>query len=196
MSSIKNKGAYDWNRNWHQNHSALIVPKAVEQFYVYGSSIEKTIQEHEDIYDFMLRAKVNRTSRLVARWEDEPDEELPRITRYFVSNYGPELIKIMPPTKRKVTKKMIKDWDDQLTDEMIEKINGFMQKIEPFKLADVGIQECDHTLKLVQDMQPREREIAIDKEFSVCPCNDSIPSIYSADINYNYYIDQAKKLII
>jgi ABC-type microcin C transport system duplicated ATPase subunit YejF len=33
---VKRKGAYEYEQEWHQNHSALIIAKAAEQVLVYG----------------------------------------------------------------------------------------------------------------------------------------------------------------
>jgi len=91
---LKRKGAYEYNREWHQDHSALIVPKAAEAHLVRGESISDFIRGHSDIFDFMLRAKVDRSSRLM--WGDV---QVQNITRYYVTDqeHGGTLTKIMPP---------------------------------------------------------------------------------------------------
>jgi hypothetical protein len=52
---------------------------------------------------FYLRAKVPRSSRLVIRTGDE-EKMLRNITRYYVSNEGGRLVKIMPPLPKKPDK--------------------------------------------------------------------------------------------
>lgn len=114
----KRKGAYQWDtsqpnnvsisRTWSQDWSALIVPYAAEQVLVHGKNLTDVLNNHADPFDFMLRAKVDRSSRLVAHhaatsgipWEPY-DEPLQRITRYHVATRGPNLFKIMPPLKSK-----------------------------------------------------------------------------------------------
>jgi len=50
--------------------------------------------------DFMLCAKAPRGSRLV--WVvDGVDNPLPKLTRYYVSQEGGQLVKIMPPLAKK-----------------------------------------------------------------------------------------------
>lgn len=99
---LKLKGAYvHEGRGWHQNQSGLVIQKAVEAHLVHGQDVEEFITNHEDPFDFCLRTKLNRSSRLV--W-GEDDQPLQRITRYFISKSGAALTKIMPPTPAQVTK--------------------------------------------------------------------------------------------
>ena len=54
---LKRKGAYEYELEWHQNHSALIIPKAAEAFLVHGQDVGDFIMNHDNIFDFMLRTK-------------------------------------------------------------------------------------------------------------------------------------------
>lgn len=144
---VKRKGKYEWDlistENWHKNFSALVVPKAVEKYFLNGDDIEETIKNHDDDYDFFLCTKVNRTSRLesVTLFENE---ETQRISRYYVTTDEtcPYLYKVMPPTKGKT----------------------------------------------------EDRWIAIDKGYRVKVCNDTL-EIDRSKVNYDYYIERARKLI-
>lgn len=102
---IKRVGAYQWyrpdengppERGWHQDHSALIVPKAAEAVMLRGESLETFIRNHNDPFDFMLRVKVPRSSRLMYG-----DEQVQNICRYFIARDGSKLVKVMPPTEKK-----------------------------------------------------------------------------------------------
>jgi len=105
---LKRKGAYEYEIEWHKNFSCLIVQKAAEAFLINGTDIETFIRNHEDSYDFYLRAKVPRSSRLVIRYifNDDVKQQYPlqNITRYYVSTTGGSLIKIMPPLPKKPDK--------------------------------------------------------------------------------------------
>lgn len=90
---VKRIGAFEYKMDWHQDPSALVVPKAVEAHLTSGVPVEDIIRLHFDPFDFMLRAKVPRSSRL----ETTEGEVLQNTTRYFISKDGPSLIKIMPP---------------------------------------------------------------------------------------------------
>lgn len=100
---LKRKGAYEYELDWHKNFSCLVVQKAAEAHLIHGHDIEKFIREHDDPYDFYLRVKVPRSSRLVMRGDDG-EKLLGNITRYYVSNRGGQLIKIMPPLPKKPDK--------------------------------------------------------------------------------------------
>ena len=95
---LKRKGAYEYEGlELHKNHSSLIVQKAAEAQMVKGLDLETFIREHRDEYDFMLRTKVPRSSRLVLVYEDGTEELQQNICRYYPSKQGGKLIKIMPP---------------------------------------------------------------------------------------------------
>lgn len=95
---IKRKGAYEYEGlGWHQNHSSLVIPKAAEAVMVYGVDVENFIRNHDNKYDFMLRTKVPRSSKLLLRWEDGHDVQVQNICRYYPSLIGGKLIKVMPP---------------------------------------------------------------------------------------------------
>lgn len=95
---IKRKGAYEYEREWHQNHSALVIPKAVEAYLLQDIPISDFIKNHQDIYDFMLRAKANRNMQLILD-KTGINTPLDNIVRYYVTNsdQGGTLKKIMPP---------------------------------------------------------------------------------------------------
>src|SRR5690606_23988684 len=89
----KRKGAYQLKRDlaWHQNHSATIVREAAVSHLVYGVSYEEYIPSHPNAFDFFMRVKASGGHRIM--WGDE---QMPRITRYYVSTAGRPLQKIMP----------------------------------------------------------------------------------------------------
>ena len=85
---------YTQDRPWHKDHSALVVPKAAEAAMVTGGAVEDFVKAHRDAFDFMLCAKVPRSSRLEAG-----GVTIQNTTRYYVSTDGVHLTKIMPPLK-------------------------------------------------------------------------------------------------
>lgn len=100
--NIKRKGAYQYeDLGWHQNQSALIIPKAAEKAMITGDNLREIIEEHvknpENKWDFMLRTKVPRSSRLILVMEDGTEIKQQNICRYYPSKTGGKLIKIMPP---------------------------------------------------------------------------------------------------
>lgn len=93
---VKRKGAYEWNTQWHQNASALVVPKVAEKVLLDGAPIRDTVCAWPDKMDFMSRIKVPRTSHLL--WGDT---QVQNMTRYYVCKEGRPLTKVMPPLKGK-----------------------------------------------------------------------------------------------
>ena len=104
--------------------SQLIVPKAAEAALVHGEDIRTFIMNHADNYDFMCRAKVPRSNRLVMRWpEYDAEMELNSIIRYYVSNDGGTLVKIAPPTGEIGTWKRATKVSDTLYNQVIAEIS-------------------------------------------------------------------------
>ena len=94
--STKRKGRYEWKVGWHQNASALVVPKVAEKVLVEGAPIRQTVEQWPDIMDFMLRTKVPRSSYL--QWGEQ---QVQNTSRYYIAKGGKPLIKWMPPLKGK-----------------------------------------------------------------------------------------------
>lgn len=108
---VKTKGAYEIpeykttgydkiafeKHGFHKNHSAFIIPLAAVEYLVKGVPIEETIMQWKNPYDFLLRTKVPRSSRLVLCYDDGTEELQQNICRYYPSLEGGKLVKIMPP---------------------------------------------------------------------------------------------------
>jgi len=95
---LKNKGAYEYkDLAWHKNASCLIVPMTAEAHMVRGVDVREFITNHTDRFDFMLRTKVPRSSRLVVVNDDGSEIQQQNICRYYPSKNGGKLVKIMPP---------------------------------------------------------------------------------------------------
>jgi hypothetical protein len=96
MARVKRKGAYEWDVEWHQNHSALIVPKVTEMVLLDGAPIRETVESWTDMYDFFIRTKVPRSSYL--QWGEAQAQN---VSRYYVVKGGKPLFKHMPPLAKK-----------------------------------------------------------------------------------------------
>lgn len=94
----KNKGAYEYkDLGWHKNHSSLVIPMAAEAAMIHGKDVREFIMNHKDVFDFMLRTKVPRSSRLVLVNQDGSETIQQNICRYYPCKSGGKLVKIMPP---------------------------------------------------------------------------------------------------
>ena len=94
--SVKRKGAYEYKMGWHQDAGGLVIPKVAEKALIDGAPIRQTVENWPDKMDFMLRAKVPRSSRLA--WGDQ---KVQNISRYYIAKGGKPLVKWMPPLKGK-----------------------------------------------------------------------------------------------
>jgi len=178
---LKNKGAYEWqNLGWHKNHSAPVIPMAAEMALVHGKPIEDVIKNHSNHMDFMLRTKVPRSSSLVLTIDDGSEKQLQNICRYYVSNNGGQLIKVMPPV---VEYKELDCYVDESGVEYYPKNKTEEKKFEKLGYKYLGKKKVN---------QP-PRRIGIDTGWNVTPCNNI--KDFNNDINYDYYIEQAMKLV-
>ena len=168
---IKRKGAFEYELEWHKNHSALVIPKAAEAFILFDKDIESFIINHLDKYDFMFRTKVPRSSKLF--WGDE---QIQNVSRYYVSTEGQSLLKVMPPIPK----------------------NGFIYRLDKDEQAvhtkgEITRLEKKGYERIGEVVIKKERHIAIQSGFLVKICNDI--KRYDGDINYSYYIEEAKKMV-
>lgn len=176
--SLKNKGAYQWDGlGYHQNHSSLIIPMAVEQHLVHGKDVSEFIRSHEDIYDFMMRTKVPRSSSLVLS-KDDVDEPLQNICRYYASLSGGTLVKIMPPIKEYKTARVYEG-------EIGERFYGYNK-------GEITRFDKKYTYLHDEEILQPYRRIGINTNQKVIPCNDI--NDFRGEIDYDYYINEAIKL--
>jgi len=193
----KLKGQYAYKLGWHQNHSALVVPKAAEAFLIHGIEPAQFLREHDDMMDFLLRTKVPRSSRLLLGTGGNVDipnpdvnwmfrkknigknlafvhskacfaneQPLQNITRYYISNTGGSLVKIMPP--------LDKDPEDCYQTTTVNKTR--IKTLLPLKKIQV------------------ERRFCVNDGWMVTPCND-IRGLSEFDINFQWYLNEVEKLI-
>jgi hypothetical protein len=89
---LKRKGAYLTDRAWHQDPSALVVPKLAEAALVHGADVESAAWCHADPFDFMHRGRAQGgdVHRLGTH-------DMPRTFRYFLARDGEPLTVRRPP---------------------------------------------------------------------------------------------------
>jgi len=107
---VKQIGAYKADLEWHQNHSALVVPKAVTAYLIDGIEVEEFIKNHQDKFDFFINYKAPRGSRLVLeeiQGNRKVYKELQNTIRYYISKEGAPLKKLMPPIKENTEERVI-----------------------------------------------------------------------------------------
>jgi DNA polymerase elongation subunit (family B) len=105
---VKRKGAYQYEGlGWHQDQGGLVIPKAAEAAMLQGIPLDVYIKGHKNKYDFMLRAKVPRSSKLVMVMGDGTEVVQQNTCRYYACNAGGSLVKVMPPLKEEAEPRRI-----------------------------------------------------------------------------------------
>ena len=128
----------------------------------------------------MLRTKVPRSSKLVTIDEFGSDIQQQNICRYYISEEGQQLVKIMPPIEKY---KMMKTYVDDQGENYYPK-----NKTEENKYVKAGYTFVGET-----NVEQPERRFRINNGYNVKICNDI--KMYNGSINYQYYINEAMKLI-
>ena len=190
LSRYKRKGAYEYKREWHKDHSALVVVKAVEAHLVRGEDIAAFIFSHTDPFDFMIRGKVNRDCSLHMVYQNGYQEQLANTIRYYVSNTGGALI------KRSIPKGVPGTWKrkTKITDEYYEQIlTEIIGQPGDQDVAGVPHDTRIHTKKKSKWDNVTETGLCSGQLVSDC----SRASAFEwSNVNYKWYIDEAYKLVI
>lgn len=190
LSRYKRKGAYEYKREWHKDHSALVVVKAVEAHLVRGEDIAAFIFSHTDPFDFMIRGKVNRDCSLHMVYQNGYQEQLANTIRYYVSNTGGALI------KRSIPKGVPGTWKrkTKITDEYYEQILAeIIGQPGDQDVAGVPHDTRIHTKKKSKWDNVTETGLCSGQLVSDC----SRASAFEwSNVNYKWYIDEAYKLVI
>ena len=205
---LKRKGAYAYmrqiedantmEREWHQNHSALVVPKAAEAALVHGQDIRDFIINHANIFDFMLRTKVGRADDLILSDAFGNTRNLQKITRYYISNAidAGALTKVSPPTKGAIVGqwKRKNSLSDQFYGAVIAELRGAVPTHHDDTERDACKLPWDERINTGNRSKYDTRRTGFNVGYLVKPCND-IHTANRADINFEYYIAEAEKLV-
>lgn len=212
---IKRKGAYEYNTQWHQDPSSPVVAMAAEAALVRGESVRDFITNHRDPFDFMLRAKVPRSNKLMHRWPEFGVElELQHITRHFISHNGGYMVKLAPPTgepgtwkrKAKVSDEMyaaVMQANSHINQDELDAM-GAIPKIvkdvmtiewegETFYFDSIGT-PWDARIHTGNRSKHDTREMSINSGWRVTECADAALFDWGS-LNYEWYIEQANKLV-
>lgn len=166
---------------WHRDYSALVSIRAAVDHMVNGTPIEYSVYATMDPFDFMIRAKVDRSSKIMLG-----TRQLQRTSRYYIATDGEPLRKLSPPPpgaaegawKRKngITERLWRDVNAELT-------------------AAGTPSAWDARIHTGNKSKYTTRETAFDAGYLCAECNHADDFDF-ARLNYNYYIDRAKRLVI
>lgn len=94
---IKEKGAFEVDKDWHKDPSFRIVPLAIKKYVFDGIRPEEFIPKHDDIFDFCGRVKSNSGYEIRLHELDGGSEKITKLqktNRVYVSNKGGSLYKV------------------------------------------------------------------------------------------------------
>jgi len=183
---LKKKGAFWFPKDaeeitneqaWHKDFSAQIVIMAAVEHMTRGVDIERFIYSHRDPFDFMCRAKCDRSSEL---WIG--DQEQQRITRYYIATDGAPMKKVSPPAKGAT----VGDWKrrPKVTDTEYYGV-----------LGEIPAGTWDARVHTKNKSRYEIREMGIEAGYLVAQCNRASDFSFQR-VNYEWYVEKARKLVI
>lgn len=186
--SLKTKGAY-WSpdplnyaesiRNaqppaWHKDLGNVVSINAAVAAMVHGVPPELFVRLCTNPFDFMCRAKVGRADQLF-----HGKQQIQRTSRYFVSHQGENLVKIAPAAG---------------TPGAFKRANG-VSEAEYNRVMTASGGAWDATVCTKNQSKYEARETSMCAGYKTSVCND-VSDFSFANVNYEWYISEAKKLII
>ena len=97
---VKYKGTFELNKELHKDNSDKIVAMAISEYFINNIPVERTIKNHDNIYDFCARQKFIGDDYGVTTTVEYKDGEYRTITekqqknvRYYISNKGSSFTK-------------------------------------------------------------------------------------------------------
>ena len=159
---------------WHKNFSNVVSVRAAVANMLYGVDIETYIRSCVNPYDFCCSIKARKTDKLL--WGSE---QVQRNTRYYISTNGCYLTKVMPPAgplgryKRKVG----------------------VTEAEYNRVMEETNWEWDERVCSGNKSKYEERVTGLAAGYLVTVVND-INDFNWSNVNYEWYVQEAMKLII
>ena len=93
----KYKGLFEIDKELHKDPSMKIVPITLYNYFIKNIPILDTLKNHNNIYDFCLRLKVNKGWNVIYKSISDDlkisNKQLSKHVRYYVSNLGGALYK-------------------------------------------------------------------------------------------------------
>lgn len=167
-------------RAWHANHSALIVPKAAEAYLLNGRDPYEFIMGWNNGFDFLLRQKVPRGSKLVLVDAHGNETQIQGTTRYFVANNGYDLVKLSPP------KAGCREGD-------FKRKNGISDYEYHTIKSQLPAGMWDERIHTKNKSKYETRRMGFNVGWKVIECND-IRNFDPSNLNINFYVEETHKL--
>jgi hypothetical protein len=91
---VKAKGDFEIYKEANKNPSCIVVPIALERYFVDGVDVRETIVAHSNPYDFCIRQKSTKDFHYEGYRKGKDPVVYNKLIRYYVSNEGEKLMKI------------------------------------------------------------------------------------------------------
>ena len=146
----KYKGLFEIDKELHKDPSMKIVPIALYNYFIKNIPILDTLKNHNNIYDFCLRLKVNKGWNVIYKSISDDlkisNKQLSKNVRYYVSNLGGALYK--------------KNYnDDRLTGVNVGYITTIFNNYEKKEMKEYNINynfylvECNKIINSINNLQ-------------------------------------------
>lgn len=186
--SLKTKGVYwtpdplDYHNSigssqppaWHKDLSNVVSVRAAVAAMVHNVPPETYIRMCTNPYDFMCRIKTRKADDLL-----HGGKPVQKTSRYYISTDGMDLVKTSPPMG---------------TPGMYKKANG-VSDFEYARVMQETNNQWDERVCTKNQSKYEERNTAIAAGYKTTICND-VKDFRFDNINYDWYISEAKKLIV
>ncbi len=160
---------------WHKDFSCMAVQKCIEPVMRYGWDPKDCLKMLSDPFDFMSRYKSQGSAKVFIG-----DKETLKTVRYYVSTEGAPMKKISEPTGEIGQFKRA----PKISEELFEKVT-----------SEIGKDVWDARIHTKKKTKYEMVETGIEAGWKVRQCN--VASNFSwHDVDYDYYVEEIKKLIV
>jgi len=94
---IKRKGTFSEKIEITKGYPIMVIPKAVNKYFIDGTDVKDTILKHRDIYDFCTSQKVGKKYNVELHYIKDGSlikEPIQRVVRFYIANKGGYLYKV------------------------------------------------------------------------------------------------------
>lgn len=147
---VKKKGIFETEKQLHKDSSFLAIPKALEDYYVNGITIEDSIKNNQSIYDFCGRYKAYKGWSAVYNYSEKG--------QVIQENHG-KILRYYPCTKGGGTSLKVNEdgrVHNLLANQKTMKFNRFFE-VDSFEEYNVNheffITECNKIIDVVEPKQ-------------------------------------------
>lgn len=160
---------------WHKDLSMIVSTRAAVQYMVNDIDPEAYIKTCFDPYDFMIRAKVGRADKLLLGGIEQQ-----RVGRYYVSKAGQQLCKVSP-ARGPVGQ--------------FKRANKIPDATFNAVMAEIGPGVWDGRIHTKNQSVYEDVVTNLQSGWRVKMCND-VNDFDFNDVDFDFYINEAKKLIV